>query len=194
MDRVLEFKEGEVQLRDEVKGLPEFKAIISLNYNKGEGDSDGRKRKKLQRDIDYIWYTYAQKSPFREYSESERAEEVAKLTSLTPKTISNELKAAIERYTELNYTRMLRLILSAERAVDKLRQYFDDLDFTQKTASGGLVNHPTDVIKAISDLDKVAESLTKLARKQKEEEGRANTSRGEQETGWVMEQDGNIND
>lgn len=192
MDKVLELKEGEVRLKEEVKALPEFKALMTLTYNKGEGDSDGRKRKRLERELWYIWYHFSQKSAFKEYSEQEREEEVKELTDLTPATISTELKAAIERYKELNLTRILRLILSAERAVDKLRGYYDDLDFKEKTASGGLVNHPIDVIKSIGDLEKVADGLIKLARRQKEEEGKMTSSRGEQEPTWIMEEEGEI--
>lgn len=190
MDKVFDFVEGEARLKkDELSLIPEFKALLAINYNKQVGDTDGRKRHRATKEFTYIWFMYASKSPYREYNAKEKEEELLRMLSIGPKDISPELQAAIDKYKELNHGRVLRLIMSAEGAVDKLRGYYDTLDFTNTTAAGALVNKPTDVINSIYNLDKVVSALSKLTDRQKNEEGKVVSSRGEQEPGWVMEED-----
>lgn len=191
MERILKIENGEAKLmREELSLIPEFATILSLKYNKQEGDVDGRKRFRATSEFTYLWYMYSHLSPYREYSESERHEEATVIAGLSIGfTPSDELKAAIVKYKTLNETRILKLIRAAEKAVDNLRAYFEAVDFTEKNANGVLVNKPADVIKAIVDLDKVATGLDKLAARQKTEVKEGSATRGGQEDGWIMEKE-----
>lgn len=190
MEKVFKSENGTVTLlKEELSLIPEFKALLALSYNRQPGDLEGRKRQRAEKEFQYIWFMLSPRSPYREYNTKEREEEVFSLLGMKPKDCSNELLAAMKKYEELNYTRVMRLITSAEGAVDKLRGYYDTLQFTEKTTSGSLVNRPTEVINSLSQLEKVATALTKLAYRQQHEDGRIVSSRGEQEIGWQMEEE-----
>lgn len=191
MDRILKIEDNEAKLvREELELIPEFKALLSLNYNKDKGDQDGRKRFRATKEFTYIWFMYSNHSPYREYEEKERKLEALQTAGLPHNyPISTDLQAAIEKYKKLTDTRVLRLIRSAEKAVDKLRDYFETVDFTERNSSGTLVNKPSEIIKAIGDLDDVSSGLEKLATRQRAEKNQFVDARGTQEAGWLMEQD-----
>jgi hypothetical protein len=189
MDKILGMRDNEAYLlREELELIPEFKALFALNYNKQAGDVDGRRRVRATKELTYIWFMYSHYSPFREYTEAERKAEALELAGL-PSThpTSVELDAAIKKYQRLNESRMIKLIRAAEKAMDNLRGYFETIDFSERNASGMLVNKPSEVIRAISELDAVAEGLEKLARRQKTEQNQFVSARGSQEVGFVME-------
>jgi hypothetical protein len=191
MEKIIMVEDGKVSfLRDELQIIPEFATLFTYKYNKQPGDLDGKKRVRATQELAYMWYMYSHNSPYKEYSEEERKVEALLIAELPPDfKPSKELSDAIARYRSLNETRMLKLIKSAEKAIDSLRNYFETVDFAEKNANGVMVNKPSEVIRAILDLDKVAVGLEKLAQRQLNElkEGAAN--RGGQEEGWIMEND-----
>lgn len=190
MEKILTITEtGEVKFAQEEGALiPVYIPLTTLKYNKQPGDSDGKKRLRLQQELIYVWFMYSTKSIYKEYSEKERREE-ALLTAGLPSNFqeSPELKAFIAKYKELNESRILKLTMAAEKAIDKLREYFETMDFTLKTDTGALVNKPSEVIRAIVELDKVATGLEKLAQRQRNEVKEGSTNRGNQEDGWIMD-------
>lgn len=197
MDKILKINENNEAelLREELELIPEFKPLLALNYNKQPGDVDGRKRVRATKEFTYIWFMHSNYSPYREYDDKERHEE-SLATALLPSTFtpSTELLLAIKKYKTLNESRILKLIRAAEAAIDKVKDYFNTIDFTKETSTGALVNKPTDVIRAIKELDGVSEGLEKLAARQRTEQNQFVSARGQQEVGWLMEQqklDGN---
>jgi hypothetical protein len=191
MDRILKVENNEAKLaREELELIPEFKTLLSLAYNKDKGDIDGRKRFRAIKELTYIWFMYSNSSPYREYDEKERKIESLQTATLPPNyPISTDLLAAIEKYKKLTDTRVLKLIRAAEKAIDRLREYFETVNFTERNSAGTLVNKPSEVISAISQLDKVSEGLERLATRQKAEKNQFVDARGTQESGWLMEQD-----
>lgn len=207
MEKVFKVVDGKPQLlRDELELIPEFKALLIPGYNKQPGDLEGRRRIRGLNELMYIWYLHSLKSPFKEYSDEEKLVETKAIVDLpfkedqTPEGIqisfeeSTQLRSAISKYIELNESMLTKLIKSAERAIHKLRGYFDSLDFSKTTENGALVNKPSDVIKTISDLHKVHESLKKLYKEQIMESGQTINTRGDQEKGWIMEEQENESD
>lgn len=187
---VINKETGEVEFSDEALALEVVKTLRSLNYNKQEGDADGRKRERIKREKRYVWFMYHPLTPYREYSEKEKLIE-AKLEAKLPDdwVPSSELVAFIAEYIKHTKTRILRLLDSAEKAVDKVRIYLETVDLSERTAAGGIVNHPTDVIKLISDLPKAAQSLQELQLQAKSHLlAPAKKSRGDAEIGWIMEE------
>jgi hypothetical protein len=180
---------GEVEFsREECEKIPEFRTLLTYKYNKQPGDADGKKRVRANSEITYIWFMYSRFSPFVEYSEEERHTEALLCAELPTKwQPSDELKAAIDKYVQTNWTRILRLVMAAEKAIDKLRGFFENVDFTKKDDKGALVYKPSEVIRAIVDLDKVANGLDKLANRQKHEVKEGSATRGGQEDGWIMD-------
>lgn len=190
---ILIFKDGEVQLaRKEMELIPEFAPLLTLNYNKQAGDLEGRKRNRAFSEFTYIWFRHAHASPYREYNEAERHLEslaTAKLPADYRK--SSEMLAAEKWYDDYinRKSRRFRLVSSAHRAVDKLQEYLDNVDFTRETQNGLLVNKPSDVMKIIGDLAKLAESLDELEARLKSERQEFASTRGAQEPGWLMEKE-----
>lgn len=190
MEKILIVEDGVPRLlRDELELIPEFAALFTRKYNSSvEGDMDGRKRLRAQKELVYLWFTYSLSSPFKEYSDDERRSEALACAEL-PTTFreSPELRAAIDKYLSINESRVLKLIRSANKVIDKLRGFFEAVDFTQKAENGQLIYKPSEVMKAIIDLDKVAVGLEKLEQREKNEVKEGSTNRGAQEDGWIME-------
>jgi hypothetical protein len=182
MERILTIENGDVKFqREELQLIPEFAALLALKYNK---------RLRAVAELKYMWFMYSHLSPYREYSDSERHEESCIVAELERDfKVSDELKAAIIKYTSLNTSRILKLIRAAEKAIDKLREYFENVDFTLKDDKGTLVYKPSEVIRAITDLDKVATGLDKLAQRVQNEKKEGSATRGAQEDGWIMDND-----
>lgn len=191
MEKILIYNDGEVQLqREELELIPEFKELLSLAYNKQEGDRDGRKRLRAFKEFTYMWFTHSYNSPYREYDDKERRTE-ALATAQLPETyeFSTAYQLAEKKYLALTETRILKLIKAAEKAVDNLRAFLETVDFTLTTDNGNLKYKPSEVIRVISELDKVSEGLETLADRQKREKKEFSSTRGAQEAGWLMEQD-----
>lgn len=190
MERILIFKDGEVSLeREELELIPAFKPLFTLNYNKQAGDIDGRKRSRVTAEFTYMWFMHSYKTPYREYSEKERHTEALLTAKLDPNyEFSTEYKIAEKEYLRLTATRILRLIQAGDKAVDRLREYLEMVDFNERKDNGDMMHKPTEVIKIISDLDKVADGLESLANRQKREQQEFASTRGAQEPGWVMDQ------
>lgn len=191
MDRILRIEEGEVKLIDPVLELmPEIATLYSLKYNKQVGDLDGRKRFRVKKEFTYIWFMYNAQSPYREYDEAERKEESLRTAGLPLEyEFSTEFLLFQKKYLKCNKSRLLKLIEAAEVGIDKLREYFETINFTDTTATGALVNKPTDFIATVAKLDQLAEGLKSLENRQKTEKNQFISARGEQEAGYLMERD-----
>ena len=61
------------------------------------------------------------------------------------------------------------LLLSANKAVDSVKKFLDDIDLTVTTDKGALVLKPKDVTGALADLDKVVTNLSNLKKKVEED-------------------------
>lgn len=174
--------------REECEKIPEFRALLTYKYNKQPGDTEGKKRTRANSELTYMWFMHSRLSPYTEYSEEERHVESLLCADLDETwRPSDEYKAAASKYIETNRTRILRLVMAAEKAIDNLRSFFENVDFNLKDDKGALVYKPSEVIKAIVDLDKVANGLDKLAQRQKHEAKEGSATRGGQEDGWIME-------
>lgn len=184
-------EDGEVEITNEgVELIEVVKVLKSLNYNKQQGDHDGRKRLRLKNELKYVFLVHHPRSPYREYSDSEKDIE-AKLEIGLPSdwVMSTELKLFITKFRDYTYTRLMKLLDAAEKAIDKVRDYLEKVDFSERTGTGNVVNHPTDIMKLIADMPKVASGLRELQQQAKTQMvGARSKSRGDHETGWIMEE------
>lgn len=178
-------------ITDEFRSMPEFRTIWTLEYNKGKGDHDGRKRDRAKAELLYVEYMYNPKTPYRDYSEKDREEQARLDTGLTGDwEPSKELLSVIKKYKDSVTTRFYKLLTAAENAIDKIRNYLDTVDLTKETSSGNLVNHPTDVIKVLSDLPKLATALKALQEQAKYDLVSSSKTKGDHEVGWMAIKDG----
>lgn len=165
--------------------IEEFKNLFLAPYNFNfDGDKSGRFKKRGLCESRFLFFYCDYKSEFAKFPENSRKEEALKAAGLSPDyVISPKLEAAIDRYNSLKTSRNLRLLRSANNAIDKLQAYFDTVDFTAAHPDGTLKFIPKDVISNIANLGKVLEGLDKLEEAVAKEESPEATARGEAEKG-----------
>jgi len=164
---------------DEFFMVEEFRALFTLAYNKGvDGDSQGRLRKRGHQEARFLYFNCDYRSEFAKFSILERMEEALSAAGLeTDHVISDELRAAIGRYEKLRVSRNLKLIQSAWKGVDKLQQWFEDIDFTKPEYD------PKEVMANISNLGKLVNGLRQLELNVMAEEGQEAGAKGQAEKG-----------
>lgn len=175
----------EPKLSDEALLIEEFKVLHSMQYNRQEGDTQGRNRKRAIQECRYIYHMYDYRSEFSEYDDEERHIEALQAADLHLEyEISKELKDCIDIFQQLQETRMLKLLETAEKALDKLRTYLDSIDFSEKDKNGNLVHKPKEVMASISDLGNVNKKLKELRKLVKAELKETEGLRGDHEGGF----------
>jgi hypothetical protein len=165
--------------------IEEFKALFDNKYNFNfDQDKSGRYKKRGLCESRFLFFYCDYKSEFAKFPENSRKEESLKAAGLpVDYTFSPKLEAAIDRYNSLKTSRNLRLLKSANKAIDKLQLYFDSIDFAVNNADGSPKFIPKDVIANIANLGKVLEGLDKLEEAVAKEESPEATARGEAEKG-----------
>lgn len=190
-DKLFSVVDGKVKLsREELELIPEFKPLLALNYNKAEGDIDGRKRQRAEREFTYMWYMYSFLTPYYDYAEEERHQEALRTATLPADyKFSEDLKAAIKRYQSIQNTLILRLINAARKGIDKLITYYETMDFAERTQNGAVVHDPTKFMSSISKIADLQEQLQKLDDLQRKElQTLSNSMKTTKQMGFIMEQ------
>lgn len=175
----------EPKLSEEALLIEEFKVLYSLPYNRQEGDSQGRERKRAIQECRFLYHFCHYKSEYTESNEEERFEESVSAAHL-PETfvMSDELKACAGVVTKLQNTRMLKTLDVAELTLDKLRDYFKDIDFNEKDKGGALVHKPKEVMASIMDLGNTNKKLVDLRKLVKESMKETSSLKGDHEPGF----------
>lgn len=164
--------------KDTIMMVPEFKALWVIRYNAGTGDVDGRLRKRGKAEIQYLYFYCDYQSEFSELSDSERKEAAINAAGLAEDyRLSPELLAAEEKYFHMQETRELKLLNSAYNTIDKLRQYFDDVEIDDKNSKT--------LIDNLSKLGQVLDGLEKLESRVRKKESKTQGIRGTSEPGFL---------
>lgn len=153
--RLFDIVGGNVIMNPSILWIPEFKALW---------DRDRTKHKvKAVKEISYIVFLYSFKSPYLAYSEKDR-----KIKILQDYFGGQEwepddvVKTAIKRYNELQETATTRLLNASLRLCDKVTEYFDSIDFSEKDKMGKPIHTLNDVVKNMKDVGPVVKSLESL--------------------------------
>jgi len=164
----------------EIANIPEFKELIRRDRG-SPGDSQGRMKQRAAREFAYIYHVASHQSPYRVYDGDLREEEVRKdifhdMPEWKPDSI---LEAALAKYRALTETELTKLLSGAVSAVNKLRDYFEKVNFTDVDADGRPIYNAKDVVSNLANLGKVVEGLQKLKEQvEKDELGSAQNRRG----------------
>ena len=135
----------EVELDKEWIGLiPEFAAVLKADKG-SKGDSDGRKKLKARKQFAYIYFLEDPRSPIFEWDMEKKPAEALNFTGLTKEDITSVVDAAHAVYVKLlsEASRSLRTYKSALQSLDKLDEYYRDIDFKAKDKKGELVHDPS---------------------------------------------------
>lgn len=155
----------------EMAMIPEFKKII--RRDKGSpGDSQGQKKQRAAREFAYIFHTCSHKSPYRVYEGDFRRQKVKEdIFHDMPDWKQDEfVRAAEDRFRELSETELVKLLQGAISAVNKLRGYFQSVNFTDVDEQGRPIYTAKDVVSNLANLGKVVEGLQKLKEQVDKEE------------------------
>lgn len=179
--------EGEVEfVSEEVKLVPEVQAILTLNYNKAPGDIDGRKKFRAKRECKYLALAYSPRSPYKDYSESERIAE-ARLDCKFPLDWepSTELKLLIPEFEEGTKNKVGRLLKTVTKFIDKFEAHLNNIQLDERNQSGGLIHKPTDIMATLERLPRLAETLQELENQAKLGVIIKQNVKGDHQPGWM---------
>ena len=170
----------EPRLSDEALLIKEFKALHLPAYNKQEGDSQGRERKRAIQECSFIYHFCDYRSEYTEYEDDDRKEESLLAADLPENfEISEELQACIDVFIKLQDTRMLKALAVAELTLDKLRVYYEKIDFNAVDKNGALLYKPKDIMASVLDLGNTNKKLNELRRLVKAEMKETASLRGD---------------
>ena len=166
--------------------VKEFRDLWDAKRNKTKEDPKGLKRTRAFRELKYIWLMIDWASPYADYAEKERHEECLRDAEITDKEWTDPVfRAACRKYRELQESsRALKLIKSAEDVVDKITDYFDTLDLTERDETTGRpIYKVKDVMQEMSTVSDVIEQLKALEVLYKKEQEQENGLMGNVQIG-----------
>jgi len=180
-------EEGEIEIvAQEVKLVPEFAELMSLAYNKGPKDADGRKKFRLKNELKYMYLVYSSKSPYRDYSEKERLNEAKLDCNLSEEwTESPELRKLIPKYIRGTKSKLERLLNTTEGFLDKLDTHLSTLQLNERKENGEYAHKPKEIIDTLKQLPALAQTLQDLELQVKLGNVGTPKSKGDHELGWM---------
>ena len=172
----------------EVLLIREFAALWTNERNITKEDPTGKLKTRALREFKYIWLMIDWASPYSDYTEQERHQECLKDAEITEKEWADPtFRAACRKYRELqNSSRSLKLIKSAQNIVDKITDYFDSIDLTERDeVTGKPIFKTKDVMTEMQTVSKVVEELKTLEYMYKKEQEAESDVRGDAEVGFM---------
>lgn len=179
--------EGEIEfVSEEVKLVPEMQALLSLKYNKGPKDHDGRKRYRSTEELRYMYLAYSPKSPYKDYTTEERIAE-AKLDCKFPEgwIESPELQLLIAKYLKGTVSKVSRSLGTVEKFLEKFENHLNKINLDERTAGGGLIHDPAKVMNTLKALPDFLITIHELERQAKNDIITSPKSKGDHELGWM---------
>lgn len=184
----LEFDEDGIvrPVADEIRLVPELQVISTLVYNRGPKDSSGRKKYRLLNELKYLYLVYSPKSPYKDYSPTDRLQEAISDCNFTPDwKPSKELNALIARYNAATPNRIMRLLKTTEDFIDKFDKHLRNIDLDERNAAQGLVHKATDIMGTLERLPRLSETLFELEKQARVGVVTKVTSKGDHEVGLM---------
>jgi hypothetical protein len=149
--KIIEINSATVTLHEACLLVPEFKAL----YEKNKKDNGIQAFK-------YVYLFADYNSPYRAYDEEQK---IAALNKDLNLTLTDELKAAIEKYKELNYSFNMRYLQDAIHAANQTRAYFRNVDYALLDARGNPIYKVKEVTDALKNTLQVITTLEGLKEK-----------------------------
>lgn len=179
---------GDIEVnKAELLLIKEFAALWDRERNKMKGDANGNRRKKAKKELAFIKLCFDWKSPYAEFEEQERFKMCIEDTGLKKEDFNDKVfKAACRKYIEIQESPIaIRLIKSAQKTVEQLIIYFNNLDLTERDPE---TNKPIfkarDVIKEISSVSEIFQELKDQEELLKRELDPSQDVRGDQQLGF----------
>lgn len=191
--------EGNITPTEEAQMMEPFASMLSLNYNKQPGDTQGRERKRAKNEFRYIYFMYDWNTPLENLEPDERHIE-ALLSAGLPKNykFSDELTEACRKFKKLRYSRPVKQLLTARQSLDRIRKFLDTVDPNEQVEytdnNGDVKSKPKydtrealDISKMIQDhvknLPDLIKKMNDLEAQVMKDESEETTARGEHSIG-----------
>lgn len=153
---IFEIRKDIPEITAEGLSIPEFKAIWNSDESDSKVDAKGI--------FAYIYHTVDPQSVYKNLNDREKHKtlvvDYVKKAGWKP---DKDVKKAIKKYERLIETPELRLVRSSKRLLDKMADYFNQVDFTELNPETGLpVYDPKKLVDTIKQLSSVARSIDEL--------------------------------
>ena len=175
----------------EILLVKEFEALWDLDRNKCSEDSTGMKRLRAWREFKYIWLFADWKSPYQQYLEMEKHKAAMEDSNLSEEEWNDPLfRAAVRKYMEIkDSSRILSLIKTALRTLEKMRISLDNIDLEERDP---INNKPIwkakDILGDIASIGTMADKLKELELNYKKDLlSNQKKARGDYEEGFMDE-------
>lgn len=126
------------------------------------------------KELAFIYFFADHRSSYAAYDEKERKDKL--IEDLKVASTPN-LHAGLQKYRELADTHAIKLLKSARSAVNKLEQYFKDIDLTVMDENGKLVYQAKDLVANLSKIGEVIEGLDRLEELVQKQQAKDNPNR-----------------
>lgn len=156
----------------EILLVKEFEALWDIDRNKCEADPTGKKRLRVWKEFKYIWLFVDWKSPYQQYLEMEKHNAAMEDSGLTNEEWQDPVfRAAVRKYIEIkDSSRILSLIKTAHRTLEKMRVFLDNIDLDERDP---MTNKPIwkgkDILDNIGSIGIMADRLHDLEEKYKKD-------------------------
>lgn len=185
---LLDSTTNEIRLNEyEILLTEEFEKLWDASRNKCKEDPTGIYRLRAYREFKYIYLMLDWKSPYFEYLEQEKHEVALKDSKLTEEEFNDpDFRAACRKYMEIqDSARILSLIKTAYRTLEKMRVHLDELDLDERDGNLKPIFKPKDVLADIASIGRMNEELKALELAYKKELMKGDSKvRGDNEPGY----------
>ena len=167
--KLLSFKNNKVIIAPEIVSISPFKEIWDKDKSKEKENATNK--------LKYLWFYIDYESPYFKYPEKEKHEKIISgVLKDTKFKVGEDLKIAIEKYKELNYTPAIETVDAAMTFVKQIQTFFKTVDLSE-------VKNAKQVTDIFANMPKIIASLNE-AKAQAEKEQSANVKvRGGAATG-----------
>lgn len=149
----------------EILLVKEFEALWDLDRNKCENDPVGEKRLRAWREFKYIWLFADWKSPYQQYLEMEKHKAAMSDSLLSDEEWNDCLfRAAVKKYIEIkDSSRILSLIKTAFRTLEKMRVSLDNIDLEERDpVNNKPIWKAKDILDSIGSIGTMSDKLKEL--------------------------------
>lgn len=148
----------------EILLVKEFETLWNIERNKCPEDPTGVKRLRAWKEFRYMFLMLDFKSPYFEYKEHEKHDAAMNDSGLTQEEWNDpDFKAACRKYLEIqDSSRILSLIRTAFRTLEKMRVSLDNIDFEERDDNRKPIFKPKDVLADIASIGIMRDKLRDL--------------------------------
>ena len=180
---------GGLELNDhDILLIKEFDKLWSQDRNKCKEDPTGIARLRAFREFKYIYLMIDWTSPYSKYDETQRHTECLKDADITEEEWADpDFRAACRKYREIqDSSKVLKLIKAAQGVVEKITDYFEDIDLSERDpATQKPIYKTKDVMAELQNISTVVSELQALEDLYKKEQQAESQVRGDATPGFM---------